>query len=790
VVRIAALDRKLLRDLLEMKGQALAIALVVASGVSMFVMYHSNFDSLRRTQSVYYERQRFADVFASLKRAPNRLEERIREIPGVARAATRVVAEVTLDVPGYGEPVRGRLVSIPAEGRPPLNDLVLRAGRWIEPGRADEVLVSEGFATAQKLRPGDRVAAVINGRRRFLRIAGLALSPEYIYVLPPGEMIPDDRRLGILWMERRALGSAFDMEGGFNDVALSLVPGASPEAVIARLDVLLQPYGGLGAIPRRLQVSHWTIDNELAQLQSFGVLVPAIFLGVAAFLLNVAMTRALAIQRPQIAALKALGYTNREIGWHYVKWSLVIALAGGALGMAIGAWLGAGMISIYNQWFRFPVLLYRLSGGVAFAGVLISLGAGALGAALAVRRAVRIPPAEAMRPEPPARYRPSVFERPALRHALSHATRMVLRNVERQPVRSAATVVGISFAVGILFFSFVFLDVMTLLGDIQFSLVQRQDVTVAFAEPASAGAIHEVAALPGVLYAEPVRSVPARIRYGHRSRQIAVTGQRAAAELSRIVDISRQPVALPADGLVMSALLGEILGVRAGDTVTLEVLEGARPRREVPVAALVDDYMGITAWMEIGALHRLLREGGTLSAAHLLVDESMLPELYHRLKRTPRVAGVTITAAARESFRNIMAQNFELITAFNVGFAFVIAFGVVYNAARISLSERSRELASLRVLGFTIAEISMILLGELALLTLLALPLGLLIGWALAKWALLMLQNELYRIPLVVSPPSGAWAALTVLAASAVSGLVVRRRLDRLDLVAVLKTRE
>jgi putative ABC transport system permease protein len=436
------------------------------------------------------------------------------------------------------------------------------------------------------------------------------------------------------------------------------------------------------------------------------------------------------------------------------------------------------------------VLLYRLSGGVAVAGVLVSLGAGALGAALAVRRAVRIPPAEAMRPEPPARYRASVFEREALRAALSHATRMVLRNVERQPARSAATVTGIAFAVGILLFAFVFLDVMTLLGDIQFSLVQRQDVTVTFAEPASSSARQAVAALPGVLYAEPVRVVPARIRFGHRTRQVAVTGQPAAAELSRIVDVSRRAVELPPEGIVMSKMLGEILGARAGDTVTIEVLEGERPRREVAVAALVDDFMGITAWMEIGALHRLLREGGTVSAAHLLVDPAALPELYHRLKRTPRVAGVTITAAALESFRNIMAQNFELITVFNVGFAFVIAFGVVYNAARISLSERSRELASLRVLGFTIAEISFILLGELALLTLLALPLGVAIGWGLARWALAALQNELYRIPLVVSPASAAWAALTVLAASAASGLAVRRRLDRLDLVAVLKTRE
>ncbi|MGE0455235.1 MAG: ABC transporter permease [Vicinamibacteria bacterium] len=787
---IPVLDRKLLRDLWGMKGQALAIGLVLAAGVTMYVAYQSNFDSLRRTQAAYYDRFRFADVFAATKRAPQRLEERIREIPGVARVATRVVADVTLDVPGFVEPVKGRLISIPDDARPLLNDLFLRTGRWLEPGRPDEVLLSEAFALAHGLHPGDRLAALINGRRRTLRIVGLALSPEYVYVIPPGELIPDDRRFGIVWLERRALAAAFDMEGGFNDVSLGLMPGASEPEVLSRLDRLLDPYGGTGALPRRLQISSWTLDNELLQLQTFGLLVPAIFLGIAAFLLNVAMTRTLSIQRPQIASLKALGYAGREIGWHYVKWALVIALFGAALGIASGSWLGAGMISLYNQYFKFPILLYRLSGGVAVGALAFGLLAAALGAVVAVRRAVAIPPAEAMRPEQPARYRTSVVEHPRVQRRLTHATRMVLRNLERQPWRALASVVGIAFAVGIMLFGFVFLDAMTLLGDVQFALALRQDVTVSFVEPASARALHEVAALPGALRVEPLRQVPARLRFAHRYRHLAVTGLVADPTLNRVVDIQGRPVSVPAEGLLLSKVLGRVLGVRAGDSVTLEVLEGARPVRQARVAGLVDDAMGIAAYMEIGALHRLLREGGSLSGAYLQVDPARLETLYRRLKAIPAVAGVAVTSAALESFRSVMAESFNLVTAFNVGFAGIIAFGVVYNAARISLSERSRELASLRVLGFSIAEISLILLGELALLTLLAIPIGLLIGLGLSNFVLAQLQSEVYRIPLVVTAKNVAWSVLTVLAAAAFSGLAVRRKLDHLDLVAVLKTRE
>jgi putative ABC transport system permease protein len=787
-MRLPALDRKLLRDLLGMKGQAFAIGLVLASGIAMYVAYLSNFDSLRRTQTAYYDRFRFADVFASCKRAPLRLEERLREVPGVSSVQTRTVVDVTLDLPDTTEPIKGRLISVPAAGRPALDDLYLRRGRWIEPGRDDEVLLNEPFALAHRLAPGTRFAALINGRRRVLSVVGHALSPEYVYVLPPGEVIPDDKRFGVAWMDRRALAAAFDMEGGFNDVALKLMPGASPDEAVTRVDRLLAPWGGLGALPRRLQTSHWALDNELLQLQSFGFLVPAIFLGVAAFLLNVAMARALAVQRPQIAALKALGYSNRALGWHYVKWAVVIAAGGSVIGLAAGAWLGAGMIGLYNQYFRFPILLYRLSGGVAATAVGIGLAAAAAGAVFAVRRAVAIPPAEAMRPEPPARHRTSLAERAAGR--LTHATRMVLRNVERQPWRAFASVVGIAFAVAILFFGFVFIDVMTLLAEIQFSQVQRQDLTISFVEPRSSRALAEVRSLPGVMAVEPVRSVPARLRFGHRSRQVAITGQIGAPDLSRVVDLSGEVVTLPPEGLVVSKVLGDVLRVEPGDRVTVEVLEGARPVRKVTVVRLVEDYMGLGAFMEIGALNRLLREGASLSGTHLLVDGARMDALYRRLNATPAVAGIAITEKARTSFLELMSQNFNLMTTFDVAFAGIIAFGVVYNAARISLSERSRELASLRVLGFTIGEISLVLLGELALVTLLALAPGLLIGWGLAKLLLLAFQNEVYRIPLVVTPQAAAWSALVVIAAAALSGLAVRRKLDRLDLVSVLKIRE
>jgi putative ABC transport system permease protein len=789
-IGISALNRKLLRDLIAMKGQAFAIAMVVAAGVSMYVMYLSNFASLQGTRAAYYNQQRFADVFASLKRAPQRVAGEIAALPGVSAIETRVVADVTLDLEQLDEPATGRLVSIPVERRPLVNDLFVRRGRWIEPGRRDEVLASEGFAVAHGLNPGDQVPAVINGRLRRLTIVGVALSPEYIYSIRPGELVPDDKRFGIFWMDRQALGAAFDMEGGFNDVVLRLAPGLPPEETIARLDRILEPYGGLGAIPRALQLSHWTVENELAQLESFGFMLPLIFLLVAAFILNVALTRALALQRPQIAALKALGYGNVAIGWHYLKWALVIGVLGVLIGIAGGAWLGHAIIGVYNQFFRFPELLFAVPISVVTGATLLTLAAAGGGAFSAVRRAVRVPPAEAMRPEAPAHYRRSIFETPRMSRHLTAAGRMVLRNVTRHPLRAAASIAGIGFAVAILMIGFVFADAIERLIETQFWVAERQHVTVAFVEPRSDAARHALARLPGVVAVEPQRSVAVRVRSGHRERYLSIVGMPPDSRFRRIVDRDGRAIQMPASGVVMSQMLAEVLGVAPGDDVTLEVLEGVRPVHQVSVAGQVDDILGLSVYMDLGALHRLMREGEVRSGALLLIDPAQETALARELKSLPVVAGAAFKRAVLASFRDTMAANMNLTIFINLLFAGVIAFGVVYNAARVSLSERSRELASLRVLGFTRGEISLILLGELALLTLAALPVGAILGYGLAMAIVQTVQSEVYRFPLYVTRQAIAWSFLGIVAAAFISALVVRRRLDTLDLVAVLKVRE
>ena len=787
---MTSLNRKLFRDLAHVMGQAAAIVLVMACGVATFAMSASVYRSLGAALSAYYDHHRFADVFAHVKRAPNAVAVRIADIPGVSRVETRVVVDVTLDVPGMDEPAIGRLISTPERSAEGLNRVHLRGGRYVEPGRRGEVMVHESFAAAHGFEPGDTIAAVISGRWQKLTIVGVALSPEYVYAIRPGEVFPDDRRFGVFWMPYTELAPAYDLDGAFNDVVLALSPTANEREVIRLLDRETEEYGGVGAHGRDEQLSHRLIDGELTQLRGMAMIPPTIFLSVSAFLLNVVMTRLIGLQREQIAVLKAFGYTRREIGWHYLKFVLILVTAGSALGVALGAYLGRSLTGLYAQFFKFPVYDYRLDAGVIVAAVGVTTLAAVAGTLLAVRRAVVLPAAEAMRPEPPAEYRGTFLERLGVLKLLPSAARMILRRLGRQPLRSALTVVGIALSCAVLVLGSFVEDTIDHVLDFQFFRVQRYDVSLGFVEPGSPRAVHDAAHLPGVLRVEPFRAVPARVRFGPAHRRVGVTGVVPDPQLFRPLDEAGRPVAIPEAGLVVSAKLAKVLGAKVGDVLRVDVLEGERPTREVVLAGVVEDFAALSAYMDIRAVRALLRETDTASGVFLSVDPGRESEFYAELKQTPVVGSVAIKAAALRGFQKTMAENLLRMRAINLVFASVIAFGVVYNTARIALAERARELATLRVIGFTRAEVSLLLLGELALLTLLAIPVGMLAGYGLASFAVVALETENQRFPLVIDRSTYAFAAVVVLVAATLTGLLVRRRVDRLDLVEVLKSRE
>ncbi|MFU8898053.1 MAG: ABC transporter permease [Roseinatronobacter sp.] len=784
-----ALDRKMLRDLRKIWAQVLAIALVLGCGVMVLVGAQATQATLIQTQAAYYERHRFADVFAGATRAPSDVVAAAALIPGVAQAEGRISFQAVLDIEGMAEPASGRILSLPAAG-PALNLPLLRRGRLPDPDRADEVALSEPFAEIHGLTPGSRLRGVLNGQMRDLTVTGWVLSPEFIYTMPPGAMMPDDRRYGLLWMNAAAAAAAMDMSGAVNDIALRLTRDADERAVIAALDQLLDPYGGTGAYGRARQVSHAFLDGELQQLGAMAAFMPPIFLIVAAFLVNMVLGRLIALERTQIGLLKALGYGRAEIAGHYLKLALLIGVIGVVVGWGFGWWIADAMIGLYGDFFRFPFIIRDWGTHALVVSAVLGLATAVLGGLRAVWSSLKLPPAEAMQPPAPPSFARGAADRVLGALHLRQTTMMIFRSILRWPGRAAITLFGVSASVGVLVMSYFIFDAVEQLGDSVFQQANRQQVTLMLAQAQPDAAVQDALTLPGVLRAEGAFAMPVRAVNGHLSRLTAVQGHFPDVQLSRLVDDAGRVVTPGPHGVVLPEMLAHALDIRAGDTLRLEMLAAPRSVLHLPVTEVIRQGMGQEAHISAAALFAAMDIAPQVNMIHLAVQSDRMADLNAAIKETPAVAGLSDWAEVRRQFDATLSENLLTMVGIYTVIGVLIAIGVVYNAARIQLSERSYELASLRVLGFSRAEVGYVLVGEMMLLTLLAIPLGWGLGYFLAMGLVGAMSTDMFQIPFHITRRTFALAALAVFVAATGSVLMVRRRLDKVNLATALKARD
>ena len=782
------LHRKLIRDLYGLKGQVFAIAVVIAAGVMTLMIAVNSLDSIRLSMERFYASHQFGDLYAQVTRAPDAVADRLREIPGVNLVETRVVAPMRLEVPEFDDPVRGLVVSLPDGRQPAVNRLHLRSGNLPEAGRADQVVISEPFAEAHSLKAGDRLRVIIRGRYENLVISGIALSPEFVYQVAPTDLMPDYKRYAVMWMNRRALGQAFGMDGAFNNVVLTLQAGVRSESVIDHLDLVLGPYGSIGAHDRDEVISHRMLSQEIDQLQVMAVVLPGVFLGVSAFLLSVLMNRIIGTQRQQIAVLKAFGYRNLDLAVYFGLLTGLIVAVGLVLGVVIGMWAGDAMAELYAEYFRFPETVSRIQPRVIAIAMIVATGAAGLGTFRAVLGALRLPPAEAMRPPAPAHFRQGWFDRSWAGRWLAQTTRIILRNLSRSRFKSALTVAGIGLSASLLLLGSYQFSAINHMIDTQYRKVLMMDTHVAFIDPTPARVLTELESLPGVLYAEGYRSVPVILRNGQRSERNAIMGLPADPQLRALIDADYHPIALPPEGLHMTRYLAEELALVVGDKVTVEILEGHRRSMQLTLAGLVDEPLGVSAYMELEALNHLMREGPALSGAWLMIDQDSSDQLVQKLNEASRVAGIGMISEIEDGLREYLDDTVLVMMSILLLLAGSITFALVYNNARIAFAERSRELATLRVLGFSRFQVGWILVGEIAILTLLALPIGWLLG-AFFAWLLsLAFSMDMLRVPFHVDHQSYAFAAAGVILASSLSVVLIGLQLRKLDMVSALKS--
>lgn len=787
---MSMLTRKRWRDLWHLRGQALAIILVAAVGVANLVMSSATLASLQASRERYYREQAFADVFADLKRAPELVAAQLAQIPGVVTVDTRIVAYGRIELEGFDEPIRLQALSLPSHPATGLNRLRLREGHLPDAGDRHALVLSDAFAEAQRLHTGDTLTVVMHGRRQQFRVAGIGATPEFVAQMPPQSVFPDARRFAIAWLPRPALEAAVDLDGAFNSVVLALSPGTQRRPVLEAVDRVLARYGGIGAIAREDQRSHRYLSEEFRQLRTMARLFPAVFLSVSAFVLYVVLSRLVAGQREQIGTLKAFGYRPWEILTHYLGVAMLIAGAGAVLGLGLGVRLGQQIAGLYRDFYRLPYLDFTLPTAVLWLAIAVSLGSALVGAAVPVLRAMRLPPAEAMRADIPWRKRWLRLDHFAPMQRLSQAHRLVAHNLLQRPLRTTLTWIGLALGTAIIMMGRFQNDAIDNMVNRQFQRGQRHDISVAFVESATPRAIAELRTLPGVMRVELQRSVPVWVRFRAARYRTAAVAVIPDAQLRHPLDSQQRPVIPAPGGLLLTDYLAQMLGAQPGDLIELETLDGHRRVLRKPLTGVVSEPFGAQAYLPLETLDRELGDGARVDGAVLAVDSAAQASLFTHLQRRPVIAAIDQRKIAIRNFYESMAETILTFTLITTAFGVVITAGVVYSSARVALSERSRDLASLRVLGFTTGEVGYLLLGELTLLTVLAVPLGFALGHALVAILVMGFDSDLFRIPNYVSPATYGIAGLCSLGTALLTGLLIARRVQDLDLVAVLKARD
>jgi putative ABC transport system permease protein len=784
------LDRKLIRDLWRMKGQAIAISVVIAMGVMLLIMMDGLVNSLEETKQAYYERYRLADIFSPVKRAPDHLLAEIAKIPGVSSVEGRVNGSALINLPEIKTPLRAQTVSQPDIGTPRLNDIYLSAGRRINPNHKDEILLLEGFAKVHGLEPGDKLSATMNGSRRSFQIVGLAQSPEFLFSAPPGEFMPDDSRFAVIWMSKSALAATYDMKGAFNEALLSVSRGSKLSKILARVDRILSSSGGIGAYALLDHNSNRFIQEEINGLKLSSRGVPPLFLAVAAFLLNIVVSRMLQTEREQIGLLKAFGYSSFEIGVHYFKFILAIAIGGALLGCIMGILSGRSLLVVYQAYYKFPFLIFQVDSTAFFIGIVISILSASAGGVFVLRQVFALTPSTAMRPPAPADYSRSASLNKTLKFLLDQPTRMVIRQLTRQPARAIGAIVGISAGMALSVGMLSVLSSFDRTLDLNFNIIDRSDLTVSFNNALSNKILFELKSINGVIEVEPFRNVAAIMRNGFNVYRGGVNGLVELPRLNRAVDKDLESIRIAKGGIILGAGLAKTLNIKTNDILTVDVREGRRPVLRVPVVGVAETLIGSPAYMHLSTLNRSLGEPGRISGAHLRIDSSKGPAIYQTIKNLPSVSGVSLKKEARAAFKKIIDSGAGAIRYVMAAIAGIITFGIVYNSARIAFAERARDLASLRVIGFTKNETAFVLLAELAIITLISLPVGSILGYYLSFAISKGFSTDLYQIPTIFSPESFGFAAIAVLTAVAISGWLVKRDINTIDLVSSLKTRE
>lgn len=781
-----ALHRKLIRDLRGSAGTLLSVVAIIAIGTGSFIGLGSAQRILESSQAAYYRTYRFADFWIDVKKAPLTEVERIAAMPEIAAIDARVIFDVILDLDGEPKPITGRLISTPARGFDrTLNGICLIRGSGFSDDRNEEAIISEAFAAAHHLEVGDRIHVILNRKRESFVIVGTAISPEYVYMVRgPGDLIPDPHRFGILYVKDDYARDVLDFKDACNQIVGQVVPGTHDQidVILDRIDRALHPFGVLELTPRRRQASHRFLSDEIKGLAVSATIMPAVFLGVAALVLNILMIRLAQRQRTVIGTLKAIGYTDRAVMVHFLSFGVAVGLIGGLAGAALGIGLTHLMLDAYREFFQFPTFLYRSYPDLMLFGLMISVAFSLVGTIRGVREVLRLQPAEAMRQRPPDRGGSIFLERfPRIWRLFGFRTHMALRSLFRNRTRTVTAIVATALATSIIFMSIASYDSFLYLVQYQFDMVAHSDVDIGMRDEASMRALYEARSLPGVDYAEPLLGVRCDLRHGRNARRMVITGLSESHRLTTPMDADQKPIRIPDDGLVLSRKLAELLDVRVGDKLEMTPVRGRRETRHVRVASIVETFLGMDCYADIRYLSRVVGESLAINAVQLAVSPAKVGELLRDIKTIPNAQGLGVRADAKASIEQTLVDTSLFSIGIMVIFAGVIAFGSTLNNALIEIGDRLREISTLRVIGYHPGQIAGILFRQSLATFVVGLLLAFPLGYYMVRLIATAYDSELYRMPVIIRPVVVVYTVVLASTFMAVAQWVVHHQIRKID---------
>jgi len=768
----------------------LAVAAVILTGISCYVALNSAYRDLVLTRDTYMKQYRMADLFFHVERAPASITTRIASLPGVLKADGRLVFDVTLDLPDRPDPAVGRIISIPDKPSPFINGVHLGSGKYPGPAGSNKVLLSKDFAEANEFDAGSTFEALINDKKHKIVVSGTGLSPEYIYVIRGiQDFLPNPQGFGILWAGRTFAQEAFGYENAVNDIVVRIEKGADSRALLDRIDTILDPYGVTYKYERKNQLSYRSLDDELMGLKGMSKIVPTIFVFVASTILFILVGRMVKRQREQIGVMKSFGYGDFQIFLHFAGFSVAIGLVGTVTGLLAGDSLARAMVEMYGDFFHFPLLEHRIYPDITVGAVFFGLAGPVIAGFFSARKTMGIAPAVALRPEAPDVYtRGSLLE--AIRflwNRLPFTWKIIVRNITRHKGRSGFVIFGVALSTGILMMSLFFMDSMDYLIKFQYHYTNRQDAKILLTRCKGMKVLHDARRLPGVRRAEPLFEMPYEIQNGNVKRNILVVGVPRQSSLLHVLDTSLRRVELPPHGIVLPEVTARSLRAKAGDRLVLKPLYPGFREKTANVARVVPQYLGQTAYMDIRSASCLMDEALAVNGILLEIEKEGYAELVESVKDTPAVATVELKYRVLKHFREMFLDFMWIGMLFYILFAGVIGFSVIYTSAALSIGERARELATMRVLGLHHREVVRAVFGEYFTLSLIGIlsgfPLGLLFAWSIIT----AYQSELYTFPFVVYPSTYAKVAFCIVIFIVLARLACERPLKKLDMVATLK---